>query len=156
MTDWISKNFGNIAHWCSILSLLISVYVMINLNKIRKHYEFKARMPEIVAQLDAFSKDLNSFTVNIGSNRNEIILTIKKLEYTLKSLKKKSNREKIKSIKTLLRRTKRLTRGGPVRFIFSNNPAWTFEDETWEIYTDIQGILQGLKETNRDYAWREQ
>jgi hypothetical protein len=145
MINWISHNFGNIANYSSIFGFLISCYVMYNLKKIRKHYEFKARIPEIVAQLNAFSKDLNDFINDIASNRNEIILTIKKLEYTLKSLKKKSNEEITKSIKTLLRKTKNLKRGRPVRFIFFSKQTWVFEDETWEIYTDIQGILQGVK-----------
>jgi len=156
MGKWLSDNFDSIANWCSILGFLISIYVMLSLNRIRKHYEYKARIPEIVSQLDEFSKDLNAYFDDIPTNKNEIILTVKRLEYTLKSLRKKTTNEIIKSIDLLLTRTKRIKRGGSIKFVFFKSGTWSFEDESWEIYSDIQGILQGVKEDSRDSSWREQ
>ncbi len=153
---WLSDNFGNIGNWCSILGLVITLYVLYNLRKIRKHYEYRARTPEIVSQLDDFSKDLNSYLDNISDNKNEIILTVKKLEYTLKSLRRKTNGEIIKNIDSLLGRTKRMKNDGPIIFPFFSKTSWSFDDEAWEIYSDIQGILQGVKEDSRDSSWREQ
>lgn len=156
MGKWLSDNFDSIANWCSIMGFLISIYVMYNLNKIRKHYEYRARIPEIVSQLDEFSKNLNTYFDDISTNKNDIILTIKRLEYTLISLRQKTNNEIIKSINLLLQRTKRIKRGGSVKYLFLKNETWSFEDESWEIYSDIQGILQGVKEDSRDSSWREQ
>jgi hypothetical protein len=156
MTIWLSNNFDSIANLCSILGFIITCYVMYNLKTIRKHFEFKARTPELVMQLEEFSRHLNTYTDDIGSNKNDIVVVIKKLEYTLKSLKKKSNKEIANHVELLLGRTSRLKRGGPKLFFFLKDHNWSFDDETWEIYSDIQGILQGVKEANKDLAWREQ
>lgn len=153
---WLSDNFGNIGNWCSIFGFIISMYVMYNLRKIRKHYEYRARTPEIVLQLEEFSKDLNSYLDDIGANKNEILLTVKKLEYTLNSLRRKTSDDLVRNIDSLLCRTKKIKNGGQTRFLFFTDSGWNFDDEAWQIYSDIQGILQGVKEDSRDSSWREQ
>lgn len=156
MINWLIANFDSIANWCSILGLLISLFVLYSLKKIRKHFKLKARIPEIVNQLEDFSKELNSYIDDIEGNKNELIIISKRLEYTLKSLREKSTDQITKNIDKMLVSISMLKKGGPFKWNPLRKSTWKFDDEIWEIYSDIQGILQGLKEANKDSLWSEQ
>ena len=156
MIEWFIRNFNYIANFCSILGLMVSLFVLYNLKGIRRNFQFKARTPEIINELTDFSKELNSYTDNVDACKNEIIILSKKLEYTLRSLRKKANKELVKNIDQIISRISKLKRGGPLVKIFSKSSNWSFKDETWELYSDIQGILQGLKEVVKDSHWSGQ
>lgn len=156
MNNWLNNNFDGIANWCSILGLVITLFVLFSLKNIRKHFKSKGRFPEIVSQLEEFSMDLNACTNNIEASKNEIIAIIKRLEFTLKSLRKISNDQIVKNIDILITRISRLKNDGPFHWNVFIKSSWSFKKEIWDIYTDIQGLLQGIKEADKDSVWSEQ
>lgn len=156
MIEWLFSNFDTIAGWCSVLGLIISIFVLSSVRRIRKTFQLKARTPEITKQLSEFSKDLNSYIEDVEKYKNEIVTISKRLEYTLKSLRGKSSSELVKNIDISISRIKRIKKGGTHLSILLNNNNWSFKEETWELYSDIQGILQGIKELSKDSHWSEQ
>lgn len=156
MIDWIKHNFNGISGWSSILGFFLSIWVLYTVKKLRKYYIFKARIPEIIKEINKFSKELNSYLDDINNNKNEIIVIIKKCEFTLKSLKQKSTNDLVPLINQMLQRITKMKNGGPVRFYQLKPAKWSFNDEAWELYSDMQGVLQGLKETANDSNWSQE
>lgn len=156
MINWITQNFNRISGWSSILGFFLSIWVLYNVKKLRNYYLLKARIPEIIKEINKFSKELNSYLDDINNNKNQILVIIKKFEFTLKSLKRKSANDLVSLINKMLQRISRMKRGGPVRLYPLKPTKWSFDDEAWELYSDMQGVLQGLKETANDSNWSQE
>lgn len=153
MLEWLRNNFNNIAAWSSIIGLAVSLWVLYSIRKLRTHYTSKARIPELIKQLEEYSSQLNTLLNDVEKNK-QIILTIsKRLEFTLNSIQKKSSRNIYTAIRKLNSRINNLrSNRGSIISIFSR-VTWNFENEVWDLYTDLQGILQGLKESSKDSEW---
>lgn len=155
MINWITQNFNSISGWSSIFGFLLSIWVLYTVKKLRNYYLIKARTPEIIKDINNFSKELNSYLRDIENNKNEIIVVVKKCEFTLKSLRRKSTKDLVSLIDKMLLRISNLKKGGPIRLNPFKPPIWSFNDEAWELYSDMQGVLQGLKETANDSNWSQ-
>ena len=124
-------------------------------NGYQNYYLLKARIPEIIKEINKFSKELNSYLGDIENSKNEIIVVVKKCEFTLKSLRRKGTRDLVSSIDKMLLRISNLKKDGPRGLNPFKPPIWSFNDEVWELYSDMQGVLQGLKEAANDSNWSQ-
>lgn len=156
MIDWITQNFSGISGWSSIFGFLLSIWVLYTVKKLRNYYLLKARTPELIKEINKFSKELNSYLEDIKTNKNEIIVVVKKCEFTLKSLRRKGTNDLVSLIDKMLQRISKMKKGGPVRLNPFKPSKWSFDDEAWELYSDMQGVLQGLKETANDSNWSQE
>ncbi len=128
---------GSIA---SIIGLAVSLYVLIELKKIKKHYLVRVRLPEQIRELEqltnAISKNLMDYEINL----NKINLDIKKLEPILTNILSKIParlRKKTKNmIKSLEKSQKNLTKV-----------------KVREIYEESLVFICSLKEFNKDLPW---
>jgi hypothetical protein len=153
MSQWLITNFSTIGNWSSIIGLGVSLWVLYSVKKIKLHFTLKARIPELIYQLEEYSKTFNSLLNDIKSNRMEIITTSKKLEFTLQSLNNKANANIDEAIKIMFSRIKKLKNGKDNFVNALLKKGWSFDDESWNLYTDLQGVLQGLKESKKDAEW---
>lgn len=155
--QWFLKNFNMISGWSSIFGFILSIWVLYTVSRLRNYYFLKGRIPEITKEINKFSKDLNSYLADINNNKSEIVLIIKQCEFTLKSLKKKSTDDLVSLINKMLKRISKIKKGGPTNVIpFRSFLEWSFDDEVWEFYSDMQGLLQGLKENANDSKWSQE
>jgi hypothetical protein len=152
---WFITHFTSISGWCSILGFVLSFLVLLTVRNIRTHYWSKGRIPEIIKELDNKSKKLNGYLEDDEKNKYNILTVLKEVEFSLKSLKQIDNKDIVEQINKMLKRLKNLKKDGPIWSHLVNTTKWSFKEEIWEFYTDMLGILQGLKEHERDSNWRE-
>jgi hypothetical protein len=156
MLAWLDENHTYIASFCSVFAFLLSILLLLLVRNIRKYFELKARTPQIVAQLRKFFKELNACLDDAKKNKNEVIVLSKKLEFTLRSLRRKASADIVKTIDLMLSSIAKLKNGGPSRWNPFKKTDWSFNDEAWELYSDLQAVLQGLKEATKDSRWSQQ
>ncbi len=126
---------------------------MLSVRQLKKKYRNKKRIPEILSDLERISKEFNELTKEVEQNRREIIVATKKLKAILESLKKKSNTDIEKTLIVALKRTKQVIKNKrPVSYFFFNRE-WIFFEEIWELYGDLQSVIQSLNEHTKDKKW---
>ncbi|WP_320043501.1 hypothetical protein [uncultured Desulfobacter sp.] len=153
MIKWLSQNWSTVSNICSVLSFFISIFAMLSVRQLKKKYRNKKRIPEILSDLERISKEFNELTKEVEQNRREIIVATKKLKAILESLKKKSNTDIEKTLIVALKRTKQVIKNKrPVSYFFFNRE-WIFFEEIWELYGDLQSVIQSLNEHTKDKKW---
>ncbi len=145
----------------SILSLIISFFVLINVRRIRRSYLFRARVPELIEKLSntasSISEQLNYFdgmTVNISK-------TLGDAEVNLKSLKSKVKGELNKDVKLLLSQIDSLNSMDTSFFkslkkLFGKESSVNNENykiKIQKIYVSLYKITEKSKNILDDYQW---
>lgn len=104
----ISPDITAIASFASIASLIISVYVAVSLNKMRKLFKFKARMPQLLERLNELASQLSNQMDIISTWSSDIDKTLVEIDVLLGTLRnigdnyiKSLSKEIQKNIKTL-------------------------------------------------------
>jgi hypothetical protein len=140
--DFVVAIFPHFANICSVLGLLVTLYVLKELNKIRRNYLLKARIPELMNSITSYSSKLNDGLGDFETNKKEIEVTLTKCDSVLNILKSKvdgtAKKQSIKIINSINNKKERLT-----------------VDKAWALYRDLLWLLECLKETERDIKWSE-
>jgi hypothetical protein len=134
-------NFDDIANVASILSLLLTIYVLYTVRKIKNYYVFKARVPELVNQISDHASKLALFHNDYENSREQILLELGKAEVTLSSLKKKVDRKTRRLITTA------------ITTVQSYNRYTRDKDQLWKIYIDLQKVVQEVINVQGDREW---
>lgn len=106
MWDWLSVEIGRITFSgvgsaASIISFVITLYLLYAVRKIKSFYVSKARIPELTEQLKEHASKLADFHRDFEESRQQVLLEIGRAEVTLKSLKKKVTRPTRKSVRVV-------------------------------------------------------
>ena len=99
------KNYislDNIASFSSILSLIISFFVLLSVRKIRQFYILQARVPEITQKLSELASELSGSLDSFSGTTTRIQKTLVDIEISLKSLKRKVPRDIQKNINLII------------------------------------------------------
>ena len=136
MSETVSL-MGGIA---SILGLFISILILWGLRSIRLHYLLKARIPDLIDSLSEKADQLSKYYQDFDSSIREIETNLRQCEATLKNLKIKVSGVERQAVKALLKKFKKKER--PIRI-----------DTAWDIYDDLQGLIESLKHLMRDRKW---
>lgn len=146
MWSWLSDKIGKITFSglgsaASILSLIITLYLFYAIRKIKSFYVSKARVPELIEQLEGYASNLADFHRDFKKSREQVLLEIGKAEVTLKSLKKKVGRPTRKSVTVV------------IRMIKNYSPYNQTQDNLWKIYVEMQKLIQEVIGLQSDRAW---
>lgn len=141
---WISDT----ATICSITSLVISIYLIFGINKIKRSFLRKARLPEVLKDLTEANKKLSK---NLKDWKSENKYGIEQLIISkglLKNLKEKlpDNEKKIvaRFIKSL----------EPKKYLlFKEKINNISSDEAWEFYSELSGLITSLEQLKKDSRW---
>ncbi len=129
--------FGSVA---SILGLLVSIYVLREIRNLKKKFLFRARVPQLLNAIKGYSKGISSKLRDFEGSKRELETDLSKCNATLKnlSLKVDGNAKEI---------TKRLTK----KIRKQKQPLK--KDEIWEIYNDLQALIESLSHLQKDIKW---
>jgi len=125
----------------TIVGALISLWVAITLRQIKRQYAFRARLPELMKTLRAHAKRTSDLMESFEKARTEISTAMVTLESTLRNVKARASGRPRVAAKSLIARLKRLQRPPTA-------------DEVWEVYQDVQGLIQDLQHFEKDAHWR--
>jgi len=137
--EWLSL-VGNLA---SIAGLIVSLLVLWGVRRIRLHFLLRARIPEIMKDLedraDRFSKLLKEFESQRNQCKNEMSIC----QPVLHNLRDKLPRQSRTEVDSLLSTIKRVRGHGIV----------VSKDTAWEFYTDLQALIESVKQFEQDTKW---
>lgn len=140
-SHWMEAFFiiGNIA---SIIGAVISLWVLWDVKRLRAHFLFRTRIPDLLKSLKKHVNTLSESLRNYEENQRDIETVLPVCESTLKNLKAKVHGDARQTTKTLLEKIRRRTKP-------------TSKDEAWEIYDELQALLEALNHLWKDKKWSE-
>ncbi|WP_035242182.1 hypothetical protein [Desulfobacter vibrioformis] len=144
MPEWLT-DFASI---CSILGLFVSLFVWIEAKKIRKSFLRRARLPEIMKEVTQANNNLSKNLKNWNeSKRNgfEQLSIAKSLLENLEGKLPDKERKKVRIFCKKLEIKKML--------IFTVPIANIEEDQAWELYTQLTGLITSLEQLSKDSKW---
>jgi hypothetical protein len=162
-TFLISKEITAFATVVTVLSFLVTLYVMFTINKIRKFYIFNARVPEIIEHLtdiaSKISTQLNSFN-GIDRTLNEILVNA---EVELLSLTRKVNGSLKKQACSLVTEIRILSGRNNwkdriqvfLQFNNNHNATGTPEESIQNIYLLLYKLTAECKSRYEDAKWEQ-
>jgi len=127
----------------SILGLLITFWILLNLNEIRKDFLFRARIPQLIRKLKEHSSRLNKHLQDFDGSIPMINLELGKCRANLRSLRSKLPRNSKRSVKKL---EKQIQKNTPAK-------AESSKDTIREIYTDLNSVIEDMKNLEQDKKW---
>ena len=133
--------FADISNAASILGLLLTILVFINLRSIKRSYIFTARAPELLEKLVKHGSNLSAYLKDFSNSRQEIELELAGAEIVLKSLRSKVGRRAKGSVKRVL------------KIVKSSNGTNHTQDSLWTIYLEMQKLITEIQELQSDLKW---
>ncbi len=130
---------GNLA---SIIGALLSAYVLLDVKRLHDHFLLKARMPDFLKLLKQYVFTLSERLRKFDENTSEIETVLRQCESTLKNLISKVRGEVKQDTRNLLKRIRKRIKP-------------TNKDEAWEIYQELQALIEALKHMQKDIKWRQ-
>jgi chaperonin cofactor prefoldin len=94
-------NFSNLADFLSIIGFFLSVYVSLGIRKIKKEFLFRARLPDLLKQLQKHATALSTLLDDFQNNQDKIIEELSIAKVNINSLYNKSAGEVKGSLKKL-------------------------------------------------------
>ncbi len=134
---------------CSISGLIVSIYVLYDLQKIKQSFLRKARLPDAYKSLTTINTSLSKSIKNWESNPNEVLEDLAKIRAILGNIHSKLSGEECKqSAKKLM---VKLDSGKG--FLHKNNLRNLTNNEMWDIYTELQKVIESFNQLIKDNQW---
>ena len=134
------SDIGNAA---SIIALLLTFMIFINLKNIKRFYIFTARVPELLEKLGKCAGKISSYQKDFSNSSREVDLKLGEAEIVLKSLKSKVIRPTKSSVKRVLKVVKNYDR------------TEKDQEKLWAVYKEIQMLIIEVQELRSDLKWRQ-
>ena len=129
-----------------LVGFVITVLVMIQVSGIKKSFRSRARLPEIVKDLQKAGSSLNVTLEGWPLRKNDARAHIKVATSLLRVAAPLLPRDSRKIIKDLERKL-------AVAVTSLNEEKYNSPDVAWEIYSDIQSSIAHLSQTVRSLNW---
>ena len=144
MPIWIT----NISIVSSIFGLAFTIYVLVEVNKIRNSYLRRARLPETIKEITEahkiLFKSLKNWQANQRSGIEQLSITKSLLVNLLPKLSDTEKSEVSQFVKTLQKR----------KYLFiKTSISEATENEAWVIYKNLTGIITTLNQLHKDSKW---
>lgn len=136
--EWF-RLLGVVADLSSLIALATTAAVWWNVRRIREFYRFRARIPEVVEQLNKSASNVSRYLSDFDASEQSIELEFAEATVFVRSLAKKSSGEPRSAAKRLAKRLER-------RGVFTARDAR-------ELYVDIRTLLLTFREVEKDYKW---
>ena len=128
------------------LGFFITVVVMIQVSGIKRSFRSRARLPEIVKELQKAGSALNVTLEGWPSRKNDARSHIKVAASLLQAATPLLPRDSRKVTKELHRKLAESAKN-------FNDQKYNLPDEAWEIYSDIQSSITHLNQSVRNLNW---
>jgi len=140
---------GNIS---SIVGVLLTLGVLITLQKVRAFYVQRVRLPLILSDLKKQSTKLNTLLSGFNDNRGEVVAELNRLKAKLNSLNKKVERDMrspIKKVVVLIEKYKKKDEKSRKRDNYSKPE----HADAYVIYSELQEVIMSVFEKIEDLNW---
>ena len=136
----ISKGMSATANGASIVSLIVSGIVLTTVWQIKRRIAYKVRVPELIKQISDTASRLSSLLADFTNNAKEIAVVIVLLRTTTEALLRQLPLREKKAAKQVSNQLKAMsTSKTPLNI-----------GDAWAVYTNIQGVLEDLRQRIRD------
>lgn len=159
----LSREFAALASLSSVLSLLLTFAVFIGVRRIRKHYVFTARIPELIDRLGNHASQISSLLDSDSIEATSMYETLAEAEVTLKSLKRKIGGSVKAEAGSLIKQISALRLSGSESgnwlpgFMskLGSTPATNRENHIRRVYLAMYKITSECKEAYEDARWEQ-
>lgn len=150
--------YSAIGTTASLVSLLLTGFVLWSLRRIRRHYIFTARSPDLIDRLGKHASEISTYLNDPEGFESETSLEFAKMEATLLSLQRVttgSNRRPIRSLLETIRNHKlsstRQTNGNYKSLLWSSKKR---ENPTLRtVYLETVKLVEQLGDIQEEQRW---
>lgn len=147
MPEWLTdiNKLGSIS---SILGLIVTFFLFIEARKIQKSFLRKARLPEVNKELMKLASLLSERLKKWETDKTSAIEVFSTIKALLENIKPKLPSEEKKKVESYLIQLH------PKKYLFIDcSLSQLSEDEAWERYTDLSGLVTTLQQLAKDSKW---
>ena len=150
VVDTIAKFLANnewfvaVVNITSLVGFIITLWVFVEIRRIRSHYVFKGRVPQHTKKLKRSASKIADYMNDFEDMLPQIKLELVSIEVELESLAKKLDRRSRQSINELLKRI-RLCVGDRSKSI----------SDLRGIYRDLHRVIARVEELQKDLNWEK-
>lgn len=136
-----SEFFTILASISSIISLILTFYVFLDVRKIKSYYLFAARVPNLIEKLQQNASNLSDYLDNFEQFSSKIEEELAEAEVIVESLSKRIDGDAKKSTEKL------------IKHMQEYNSREKNRDSVWKIYLDIRRVVGRINEIQEDRKW---
>lgn len=147
--SWIN----DLASLSSIMGLGVTGWLLYEAKKLRDSFLMKARLPELTKSLSSIASNILTSIKDWDNSKSNILSNLSKCKSILNNINSKIHDKNIKNdiiaLQNKLEKKK--------KFIFFNQKIELTEldkDDIWNIYSDINLVLEGLQQFSEDLRWK--
>jgi len=147
MPDWLT-DLNKIGALSSIIGLVVTGFLFVEARKIKDSFLRRARLPQVTRELVAATSSLSTHLKEWSNDVSPALETFSKIVALLENIKTKLPSEEKKKVDEYLSRLH------PKKFIIINRSlADLSEDEAWDRYTRLSGLITTLQQLTKDSKW---
>lgn len=137
-----------IASICSIIGLVVTVFLFYEARGIKQSFLRRARLPEVNKDLSKLISGLPNQLGNWNADKTKALESFYKIKALLENLESKLPTDQKKKVQNVLGKLE------PKRyFIFNESLSNLTENLAWDIYTELCGIVTHLEQLAKDSNW---
>lgn len=129
-----------------LVSFVITLLVMRQVNSIRNSFRARARLPEIVKELEKVGSNLNAclegWPVRKNDGRSQIKIAATLIQGALPFISGSTKRQIVLDRKKLVEAA-----------LMFDSQSYDRPDPAWDLYSDIQSTIVSLKQSARNLNW---
>jgi hypothetical protein len=137
---WITSNIGVIADVVSIIGFGLTIYVFLGVKRIRKQFLSRATLPGLLRDLKLRASELNRSLVKFEESGQTILTILARCETIIDNLKGRVPNSNFVNIRTLKKAIRTYRADSNV-------------DNAWDVYNQLQAVIDDLKYFNKDRLW---
>ncbi len=141
MIDWLLKNMTNIANLASILGFVLTVFVLLSLRRIRKHYSSKVRIPVLMKTLRKATSSLIEYMNDYENSTEDILLKLGTIEVTIRAIRRRISGDSKKLVKRATTMLKGINRKEMSR------------ESVSAVYAQLSKVVESIKQDIEDRNW---
>ncbi len=141
----IVTSLTNIGSLCSIIALLLTIYILIKLRGIHRHFLFQARFPTLSKKISNHRKSLSQSLNSYNDSKETILVELRQCEANLRSLKPKLKKGIKNSVIKIIQKINK------ARKVQSCPP----KGEVRDIYLALVELEQELENLSEDIRWEQ-
>ena len=134
---------------CSIIGVFITIYILIVTKELRKSFLLRARVPELLNELEVNINDLSENLKTWNSSNKSALKALSVIEGLLKNLHRKLPYQEKRIVRDLVKKFRpreNLLR----RFGISQ----LSQDDGWKIYIELNTVYTQLVQLAKDSRWK--
>lgn len=147
MPEWLT-DLNKLGSLSSILGLIVTLFLLYEARKIRNSFLRRARLPEVNRELSKSTSLLSENLKGWSSDKNPSLETFSTIQALLENIREKLPSDEKRKVDEYLSNLH------PKRFWIVNSPLSDLtEDEAWNRYTELSGLVTSLQQLAKDSKW---